>query len=232
MSSPSMMTSPRLPARRVSVIDLRTLQDVVARIVSEMDSLCGLEQIIEVGNAVDLGPVYNDTLAVTVANRIRWSLVRELALAVTRLLDPPRGDRATLPRVFRDLRDPALRAELIDNERMRLRVIGVDVEQMLGEVTREWQAFVDGPHQAGGGAMREARNVYQAHNLLTPVTQAPSYGELDGVLRAVRPMVAQLGVLTGVYLNGFDATSSIWRERAECFWRAQLQIRLPKHDED
>ena len=80
--------------------------------------------------------------------------------------------------------------------------------------------------------MREARNAYQAHNLLTPVMRLPSYEELYGVLRAIRPIVAQLGVLTGVYLNGFDGTSAIWRERAECFWRAQLQIRLPKNDKD
>lgn len=209
-------------------VDLRTLKETIAQIAKEIDDLCGLEQIIEVGNRVDLGQVYDDTAAVGVANRILWSLLRELALVTTRLLDPPRGDRASLPRVFRDLRDQALRSALIDAEGVRLRAAGRDASELLDDVTGQWAAFVNGAHLGGSGAMHEARNAYQAHDLLTPVAPLPGYGELYGALHAIRPIVKQLGVLTGVHPDGFDGTIATWRERAVCFWQAQLQIKLAK----
>jgi hypothetical protein len=201
---------------------LPALADFVARIATEMDGLCALEQIIAGGDDVDLGPVFDGTPAAPVVTRLRWALTRELALGVTRLLDPPHGERATLPRVFRDLRDAQLCAALVAAAQVRLQAAGHDAERLLDAVIRAWQDFVAGPQQGGGAAMREARTAFAAHDLpAATVARLPPFAAIHAALHAIRPIVAQLGVLTGAYPGGFDEAIATWRTRAACFWAAQ-----------
>jgi hypothetical protein len=204
------------------VVTLPLLQDFVARIAAEMEGLCALEQIVAGGDAVDLRPVFDGTKAAPVVVRIRWALMRELALGVTRLLDPPHGDRATLPRVFRDLRDQRLRAELL------AAAGGRDAEERLAAVIAAWQDFVAGPHQGGADAMLEARVAFRAHELPETVAPLPRFAAIDGALDAIRPIIAQLGALTGVLSDAgpasFDAAVALWRSRAACFWEMQRRI--------
>jgi hypothetical protein len=209
------------------VVTLAAFTDIVARIVQEMEGLCALEQIVAAGDGVDLGPSFDGSPAAPVVNRVRWALVRELALGVTRLLDPPHGDRATLPRAFRDLRDQGLRAELAAAAR-----VGAaghdesvhDAGRLLDDVVRAWQDFVAGPHEGGGGAMREARQAFQAQDMPATVVRLPPFDAIHGALRAIRPITVQLGLLTGVAREGFDDAIATWRARAACFWEMQRRI--------
>lgn len=207
---------------------MKRLREKVNRLCSDVDALCVLEAILEQGNAIDLAPTFNGTVAAGVLMRIRTSIVRDLSLGVARMTDRDGGDRASLPSVFAMLSKPDLAAALANEERIRIEAGGKNVDLLLARVIDDWNRFDSGPLAAGVVALRDVRNIHLAHSLNLPIVREPIFSELFGALRAGSEIVAQLGTITGCYLNGFDETRRIWAEFARTFWTGQLQIAFPK----
>jgi hypothetical protein len=72
--------------------------------------------------------------------------------------------------------------------------------------------------------MLEARAAFQAQDVPATVVALPRFAAIDGALRAIRPIVAELGALTGAGPGSFEAVIASWRERAASFWEAQRRI--------
>lgn len=205
------------------------IKSVIQNLIGDIELAIALEELLEASAGRrehskfrEIEEVFTHTQIAPTFNIIQLLLKRELTLCLTRIHDGPSQDRASLGEVFRKLAKMRTRNLFLSEHSSHIQLqYSRDAAAWLSDLEDKWNTLKTQDCADDLKKLFDARNVFIAHTLLKE-PELPTYSALFSLVERTAGIVGDLGILSGIYLNGFEASRKIKRNRALIFWNTLI----------
>lgn len=167
----------------------------------------------------DLLKSFNNTYEAHVFNFLKDASVVTTIMALMRILDVTKNDRASMPKIIEMLKDNEFKIDFLENNF----VFHFEYEKNnIHQVIKEVISGFEGIDKDTKDRLKAHRNHIIAHSLLKENEEtSPTYGELLDLRDRLCPIVNKIFFLAeGVWCDPHEnTTSEVWHTYSKYFWR-------------
>jgi hypothetical protein len=216
--------------RKTAALPAAALRELLAEVVKELSNEVAYAQqlrgILEMMDA-SVFRTFDKTGGLPVLFYIRAALARDLALIISRCLDPTtKDDVLSLQRAMHLVGRPDVQNSFDLASRVRLGAAhGVDLPSLLKSIRWHWSRLNAARRTID--ALNANRNAYLAHNLRSRPTEHMQMRQAYRLIKQIVPIVSGLCRLVGEKGLPFERIYAIAKHDSRYFWRAVAGVTPP-----